>query len=501
MNGSQKKGRQRNVFRRRATRLFMLLLVMTAGMGACRGSVAGEAPAADPATITLEPFTSDQLGISGLAPAGWVEVKPGQFRRMPDSDPTLLLQAALPGATGESVAAGWHLPERSGSVETANRTWELYSCDLEVPGAGTLALAVALAEFDGGVYFVALATAADEQETLHAAIMEPVLQALGPAPATADEIRVPAVPEAAQEKGPQPLATRRRPADGMTMVYVPAGEFQMGNAGTQWMWSGTLAAGDLTLQVFVDEGPQHAVTLDAFWIDQTEVTVAMFRTFVEATGYETSAERDGWGAPYRAGPKEDEWPHIGGVDWQHPHGPASQAQADHPVVQVSWGDAAAYCAWAGGQLPTEAQWEKAARGTDGRRWPWGDVYDGSRGSFCGTHCPCERQQQRSYGDGFALTAPVGSFPGGASPYGALDMAGNVWEWTADWYDEATYAASPYEHPTGPPSGSERVQRGGAWIDNEAWVRTTVRHATEPGVRCDDLGFRCAVAAVGADAAD
>jgi formylglycine-generating enzyme required for sulfatase activity len=280
----------------------------------------------------------------------------------------------------------------------------------------------------------------------------------------------------------------------MTMVYVPAGEFAMGNDGIQWLWSGSLAESNLSLQVFTDESPQHAVYLDGYWIDQTEVTVAMFRTFVEATGYETAAEKERWGAPYTAGPPEEEWPHVPGTDWQHPHGPSSDAEDNHPVVQVTWDDATAYCAWVGGQLPTEAQWEKAARGTDGRRWPWGDGYAGSRGNFCDAQCPVERWRQVGYDDGYALTAPVGTFPEGASPYGALDMAGNVWEWVADWYGESYYGDSVSDNPAGPAAGRERVQRGGSWLDYESWVRTTVRHATEPTVRCDDLGFRCAVPA-------
>jgi formylglycine-generating enzyme required for sulfatase activity len=280
----------------------------------------------------------------------------------------------------------------------------------------------------------------------------------------------------------------------MVMVYVPAGEFVMGNSGAQWVWSGNLRDGDLDLQVFTDESPQHTVFLDAFWIDQTEVTVAMFRTFVEDTGYETTAEREGWGSPWTAGPIEEEWPHIEGVDWRHPRGPSSDGEPDHPVVQVTWYDAAAYCEWAGARLPTEAQWEKAARGTDGRLWPWGDAYDGRLGSFCGAECPIVRWRHLSHSDGYAFTAPVAFFPGGASPYGALDMAGNVWEWVADWYGEDYYAGSPSQNPPGPETGAERTQRGGAWIDNQSWVRCTVRHHTSPSVRCDDLGFRCAVSA-------
>jgi formylglycine-generating enzyme required for sulfatase activity len=280
----------------------------------------------------------------------------------------------------------------------------------------------------------------------------------------------------------------------MLMVYVPAGEFEMGNTSIQWIWSGNLRDADLDLQVFTDEGPRRTVYLDAFWIDQTEVTVAMFRTFVEATGYETTAERAGWGQPWREGPMEEEWPRVPGADWRHPRGPESTAQDDHPVMQVSWEDAAAYCEWIGAHLPTEAQWEKAARGTDGRMWPWGNTYDGSRGSFCDAQCPVERWKHNSYNDGYAFTAPVGSFPSGASPYGALDMAGNVWEWVTDWYAEAYDADAASENPLGPESGTERAMRGGAWIDNESWVRCTVRHQNPPWSRCDDVGFRCAVPA-------
>jgi formylglycine-generating enzyme required for sulfatase activity len=158
--------------------------------------------------------------------------------------------------------------------------------------------------------------------------------------------------------------TRIRPADGMVMVYVPSGEFKMGTGGLGWIRR-PLSPRDrkrmgFGAYAFSDERPQHTVYLDAFWIDQTEVTVAMFRTFVEDTGYETTAERQGWGKPWADRPGELEWPKVNGADWQHPRGPGSSAVDDHPVTQVSWEDAAAYCAWAGGQLPTEAQWD---------RWP------------------------------------------------------------------------------------------------------------------------------------
>jgi formylglycine-generating enzyme required for sulfatase activity len=441
--------------------------------------------------INLMPYTRTELGISGVVPEGWVEVHPGQFQRMPGPDPTLFEQAMFPGVTMEQYVDQAQLPERIGGRTTARLSWDLYSAEFECPDAGILAWNTALAEDDAGVYVVILVVLAEEHEALYDAVFLSAIDAL--APVTISEEQSMVTPVLPQAEGPVPVDTQIRSADGMVMVYVPAGEFEMGNQGIQWIWNGSLRHGDQGLQVFADETPQHTVYLDAFWIDQTEVTVAMFRTFVEATGYETTAEREGWGAPWREGPPEEEWPHIAGADWRHPHGPESRAEDGHPVVQVSWDDAAAYCEWAGGQLPTEAQWEKAARGTDGRLWPWGDTYDGTRGSFCEARCPIEHYRKDRHDDGYALTAPVGSFPSGASPYGALDMAGNVWEWVADWYGESYYSDSPTENPTGP-RGNERTQRGGAWYDNGSWVRCTVRHHTRPWNRCDDLGFRCAVPA-------
>jgi serine/threonine-protein kinase len=290
--------------------------------------------------------------------------------------------------------------------------------------------------------------------------------------------------------------TRIRPADGMVMVYVPAGEFKMGAPGLEWIrWPQSqreLKRMYYKPFLFTDEIPQHVVYLDAFWIDKTEVTVAMFRTFVEATGYKTTAERQGWGKPWTDGPKELEWPKVNGTDWQHPYGPESTAKDDHPVTQVSWEDAAAYCKWVGGQLPTEAQWEKACRGTDGRMWPWGNTFDGTRVSSCDAQCPIERWKDDSFDDGYAFAAPVGSFPAGVSPYDALDMVGNVWEWVADWYEKDYYHDSPYKNPLGPASGTLRAMRGGAWYDTDVWVTCTVRHQNPPWDRYSDVGFRCVV---------
>jgi len=406
----------------------LALGAMLVAMGSCgdRPSPASsEAVTVDPAGVTLVPYTSGVSGIKGVAPRGWVEVKPGQFQRMPGSDPTLLAQVAFPGAIMEQVTGQWQLPERVGSRDTGPLSWDLYGAELEWPDAGTLGSDIALAEGDSGVYLVILVTLGDEHEALHDTVFAPAVGALAPLMA-AGEWKGATHPLPTAD-GSAPIDTRMRATDGMTMIYVPAGEFRMGHPGVQWVWGGSLLDGDWGLQVFSDEQPLRTVHLDDFWIDQTEVTVGMFRSFVEATGYETTAEREGWGSPWRDGPMEEEWPQVRGADWRHPRGPESSAQDDHPVVQVSWKDAAAYCQWAGGHLPTEVQWEKAARGIDGRSWPWGDAYDGARGNFCNAECPIKRWRREAYDDGYAFTAPVGSFPDGASPYGALDMAGNVWE--------------------------------------------------------------------------
>ncbi len=269
-------------------------------------------------------------------------------------------------------------------------------------------------------------------------------------------------------------ASRTRPADGMVMVYIPAGEFLMGSD-------------DKDRAADVNEKPQHSVYLDAFWVDRTEVTVAQFRAFVRATGYRTTAEQGG--RAYAYAESTGKWEVVHGANWQHPFGPDSNAVDDHPVVQVAWSDAAAYCTWAGGSLPSEAQWEKAARGTDGRLYPWGDAFDGTKLNYCDSRFGGDLGDT-AYDDGYRYTAPAGSYPAGASPYGALDMAGNVWEWTADWYNRAYYVRSPVQNPAGPAAGRTRVLRGGSW--NHSWdgMRAACRLDTEPDTLVDNFGFRC-----------
>ncbi|MDA0336517.1 MAG: SUMF1/EgtB/PvdO family nonheme iron enzyme [bacterium] len=217
-----------------------------------------------------------------------------------------------------------------------------------------------------------------------------------------------------------------------------------------------------------DEQPVHTVALDGYFIDKYEVTNAQYVAFVTAGGGEAShyADDSNYNAP------------------------------QYPVVGVSWFDAEKYCDWAGLRLPTEAEWEKAARGTDGRTYPWGSGTNFMRANFRAGHLSrfpeLGLSQSLEFHPPRAEIAPVGSHPSGVSPYGVHDMAGNVYEWVADWYDEDYYGVSPDHNPTGPSSGSARVYRGGSWYFNFGSLRAADRNRAEPSDRRSlSLGFRCA----------
>jgi formylglycine-generating enzyme required for sulfatase activity len=221
------------------------------------------------------------------------------------------------------------------------------------------------------------------------------------------------------------------------MRLVSAGWFEMGST-----------TGD------EDEKPVHRVWLDAFYMDTHEVTMKEYQAFRQATGHQALPE------------------------WASKYAPGDQ----HPVIGVSWDDAAAYCRWAEKQLPSEAQWEKAARGTDERMYPWGNEpphdklanYDGKRQG----------------------TTPVGSFADGKSPYGIHDLAGNVWEWVRDWYDARYYSQSPERNPVNTTAAEFRVLRGGGWLDSAALVRAALRIRYAPDLRLTIIGFRCVVGVSG-----
>ncbi len=262
------------------------------------------------------------------------------------------------------------------------------------------------------------------------------------------------------------------------MVWVAGGTFEQG-----------YAAGD------ADEGPVREVRVDGFWLDRHEVTNAEFAAFVADTGYETSAERNGYAWCFLEGSTAFE--QVTGADWRHPNGPDSSIAGldDHPVVNVSWEDARAFARWAGKRLPTEAEWEFAARGRTGAHYaaavagprdaPEVTLVQANiwQGSF---------PERNTAEDGYVYTAPSGSFP--ANGLGLHDMVGNVWEWCADWYAADYYADGPTFNPTGPTTGSRRVARGGSWYCSEAYCSaysTHYRGASPPAQAFNNVGFRCA----------
>lgn len=220
----------------------------------------------------------------------------------------------------------------------------------------------------------------------------------------------------------------RNEKDGSVLIEISASSFTMGS------------------NDYDTEKPVRTVFLDKYYIAKYEVTVGQFKKYCNATG-KTMLEQPSW-----------------------------NNRDDHPMINITWYDAEAYCNWASLRLPTEAEWEGAARGTDGRKYPWGNEWDAIKCNSC------------QKGDGFKKTAPVGSFSSGVSPYGCYDMAGNVWEWCNDWYDGSYYGNSPSSNPTGPSSGVNRVLRGGSWNFVANSCQSARRLGLDPVSRDIDLGL-------------
>jgi len=261
--------------------------------------------------------------------------------------------------------------------------------------------------------------------------------------------------------------------DGMRMVYMPAGEFLMGiteSDGVKLLSEPTpVGLADYESRVRAMQ-PQHRVYLDAYWMYQTEVTNGMYVQCVAAGVCQPPIQNGSY--------TRDSY-------YDNP------TYTNYPVIYVDWYQANTYCGWAGGHLPSEAEWEKAARGTDGRTYPWRDQPPaGDLLNFCDKNCEFSFKDS-NVNDGYEDTAPVGSYPQGASEYGALDMAGNVWEWVADWYSETYYIGSPSENPQGPASGEYRVLRGGSCYNESFYLRSSNRNRGNPDNRYSYNGFRCA----------
>jgi formylglycine-generating enzyme required for sulfatase activity len=287
---------------------------------------------------------------------------------------------------------------------------------------------------------------------------------------------------------------RRTPKD---MVYIEAGSFLMGSN-----------------DFYPEERPVHRVEVDGFWIDRHQVTVAEFRRFQKATGYVTTAERPLDPTMYpgadpallvpgslvfhkTAGPVDlndyrNWWAYVPGASWRHPEGPGStlNGRDRHPVTQVAYEDAEAYAAWTGKELPTEAEWEFAARGgLEGTAFTWGDEHF-PKGKAMANTWQGEFPWENTVLDGYEGTSPVQTFP--PNGYGLFDMAGNVWEWVADWYDARYYAAGAARNPAGPSRGHLRLVRGGSWLVADVrMLSCSHRHKVPPDTYSYAIGFRVA----------
>jgi formylglycine-generating enzyme required for sulfatase activity len=306
-----------------------------------------------------------------------------------------------------------------------------------------------------------LAASATAQAQLIDAAVAATLTALPTATATPRPTSTPTPTATATPAEPAAGATRTNRKDGAVYVYVPAGEFVMGSTDAQIEDAFELCQQynkDCNRDFFTREAPQHTVTLAGFWIMQSEVTNAQYQQCVEE-GVCSQPKNEIWDKP---------------------------ENAQHPVTHVDWSQANAYARWAGGQLPSEAQWEKAARGDDGRIYPWGDDWQGDRLNFCDKNCAFAWKDDGA-DDGYAETAPVGRYPAGASPYGAYDMAGNVWEWTSTLFQPYPYDAEDGREDA--TASGNRTLRGGSWDVQRGRVRAPVRADFAPDNSFNSVGFR------------
>ena len=294
------------------------------------------------------------------------------------------------------------------------------------------------------------------------------------------------------ERGLQTSTGGADSAIATAMADIPSGTFTMGTDDP----AGYPADG---------EGPAHPVTLPAFRMAVHAVTNDLFTMFVDATGHRTTAEEIGTSfvfggllpddfPPTRGVVAAPWWREVAGADWRHPEGPHSDlvSRGTHPVVHVSWLDAAAFCAWSGTRLPTEAEWERAARGGIERsHFPWGDEREPG-GEHWMNVFQGDFPKTNTAADGWTGTCPVGTYP--PNGLGLREVTGNVWEWCADWFAPNTYRSTERESPTGPASGSAKVMRGGSYLCHESYCwryRVDARSANTPDSSTGNIGFRVA----------
>ena len=290
-------------------------------------------------------------------------------------------------------------------------------------------------------------------------------------------------------------APRRRALKGSTagMVQLPGGAFRMGTETD----AGFVADG---------EGPVREVTLDPFYIDIHPVTNRRFREFVEATRYKTEAEKFRWSFVFEGDiPRKDYarlvkdtvrgaewWCRVDGANWKHPEGPESgiKTRWDHPVVHTSWNDAMAYAVWAGKRLPTEAEWEYAARGgLEQKTYPWGDELTPGGKHLCNIW-QGEFPNYNTAEDGYTSTSPINAYP--PNGYGLDGITGNAWEWCADWFHPSFHRTAPLTNPTGPPTGTGRVMRGGSYLCHRSYCnryRVAARSSNTPDSTTTNMTFR------------